>query len=231
MAGSTAALRNMADHRIRGRGDLEAQLGVPVLAAVPRTRREHHDETALVTLAVPDGPAAEAYRRLRARILAMADRWGLKTVMVAGPTSGSATTAIAANLAVSMASTGRRVALLSTDLRLVHEPPRTRDAPGAAGRAVSGRADRPPRVGADAGGARRALRGVGLRGGGSAGDTAGRRGADAGSRWWTGSWSWPMPSTPPGRSWPRSAISCARWAATSSAPCSATCGSSQPLVG
>lgn len=112
-----AHLRSSTNRRIRDRSDLEAQLGAPVLGAVPRTRREGQPETALVTLTVPDGRASEAYRGVRARIMAMADLWGLKTLMVAGPTSGSASTAIAANLAVSMASAGKRVALVSADLR------------------------------------------------------------------------------------------------------------------
>lgn len=116
---AVASVRTMVDRRLQGRGDLEAQLGAPVLATVPRTRRAGHDDSALVTLVLPDGPAAEAYRGLRARILAMADRWGLKTVMVASPTPtpDGAATAIAANLAVSMAATGREVALVSVDLR------------------------------------------------------------------------------------------------------------------
>jgi capsular exopolysaccharide synthesis family protein len=114
---ATKSARRTLDRRIRGPGDLEAQLGAPLLATVPRTRREGHDERALVTLAVPDGPAAEAYRGLRARILAMAERWDLKTVLVASPTPEGASTAIAANLAVTVAATGRRVALVSADLR------------------------------------------------------------------------------------------------------------------
>jgi capsular exopolysaccharide synthesis family protein len=114
---SLAKVRGATDRRIRGRGDLEAELGAPVLGAVPRTRRDGQPESALVTLAVPDGPASEAYRGVRARIMAMADRWGLKTVLVTGPTPGSGTTAIAANLAVSIAATGKRVALVSADLR------------------------------------------------------------------------------------------------------------------
>jgi capsular exopolysaccharide synthesis family protein len=115
---STASLRGALDRRLRGRNDLETQLGAPVLATVPRTRREgQRDDEALVTLAVPDGPAAESYRRLRVRILTMADRWGLRTVMVAGASPDSGSTAIAANLAVSMAAAGRRVALVSADLR------------------------------------------------------------------------------------------------------------------
>jgi capsular exopolysaccharide synthesis family protein len=117
-AGMTvSSVRGLAGRRLRGRADLEAQLKAPLLAAVPRTRREGHDEAALVTLALPDGPAAESYRRLRARILAMADGGGLKSVMVAGPTPDSGTAAIAANLAVAVAATGRRVALVGADLR------------------------------------------------------------------------------------------------------------------
>jgi polysaccharide biosynthesis transport protein len=114
---AVASLRGLADRRIRGRGDLEAQLGAPVLATVPRTRREGLDGSTLVTVALPDGPAAEAYRGLRARILAMAARSGLQTVMVASPTPTpeGATAAVAANLAASVASTGRRVALLSAE--------------------------------------------------------------------------------------------------------------------
>jgi capsular polysaccharide biosynthesis protein len=121
---AVASLRGLADRRIRGRGDVEALLGAPVLATVPRTRREGADGPTLVTVAMPDGPAAEAYRGLRARILAMAERSGLRTVMVSSPmpTSESATAAIAANLAVSVASTGRRVALVSADELLESGP-------------------------------------------------------------------------------------------------------------
>jgi len=47
----------------------------------------------------------------------MADRQGMKTIMVASPTGDGAKTAIAANLAVSLAQVGKRVVLLSADLR------------------------------------------------------------------------------------------------------------------
>ena len=114
---ATAILRGRVDRRLRGHRDLEAQLGAPVLTDIPRTRRDGHDAEALVTMAVPDGPAAEAYRRLRAQLLTMADRSGLKTVMVASPSTENGSTAIAANLAVSIAAAGRRVSLVSADLR------------------------------------------------------------------------------------------------------------------
>ena len=124
---STATAPSRLGRRLRGPGDLEAQLGAPLLATVPRTRRPTPgsgsawgpgaEDIALVTVAVPDGPAAEAYRRLRARILTVTERFGLKTVMVASPTVEGGAAVIAANLAVSVAATGRRVTLVGADLR------------------------------------------------------------------------------------------------------------------
>jgi len=71
----------------------------------------------LVTMQHPNGAASEAYRALRTRVLVMAERQGLKTIMVASPTGEDGKTAIAANLAVSLAQVGKRVVLLSADLR------------------------------------------------------------------------------------------------------------------
>jgi protein-tyrosine kinase len=50
-------------------------------------------------------------------MMVMAERRDLKTVMVASPTGEDGKTAIAANLAVSLAQVGKRVVLLSADLR------------------------------------------------------------------------------------------------------------------
>jgi capsular exopolysaccharide synthesis family protein len=88
-----------------------------VLATVPRTRRNGRTAPTLVTMQHPNSPASEAYRALRTRVLVMAERQGLKTIMVASPTGEDGKTAIAANLAVSLAQVGKRVVLLSADLR------------------------------------------------------------------------------------------------------------------
>jgi capsular exopolysaccharide synthesis family protein len=110
--------RDRVDGRLRGRVDLEEYLRAPVLATVPRTRRNGgRTAPALVTMQHPNGPASEAYRALRTRVLVMAERQGLKTIMVASPTGEDGRSAIAANLAVSLAQVGKRVVLLSADLR------------------------------------------------------------------------------------------------------------------
>ena len=109
--------RDRVDNRLRGRVDLEEYLRAPVLATVPRTRRNGRTAPTLVTMQHPNSPASEAYRALRTRVLVMAERQGLKTIMVASPTGEDGRSAIAANLAVSLAQVGKRVVLLSADLR------------------------------------------------------------------------------------------------------------------
>ncbi|MGH8990488.1 MAG: polysaccharide biosynthesis tyrosine autokinase [Acidimicrobiia bacterium] len=109
--------RDRVDGRLRGRVDLEEQLRAPVLATVPRTRRSGRSAPTLVTMQHPHSPASEAYRALRTRMLVMAERRGMKTIMVASPSGEDGRTAIAANLAVSLSQVGKRVVLLSADLR------------------------------------------------------------------------------------------------------------------
>jgi succinoglycan biosynthesis transport protein ExoP len=109
--------RDRVDGRLRSRADLEDHLRAPVLASVPRTRRNGRAAPTLVTMQHPHSPASEAYRALRTRMMVMAERQGMKTIMVASPTGDGAKTAIAANLAVSLAQVGKRVVLLSADLR------------------------------------------------------------------------------------------------------------------
>jgi len=112
-----AFARDRVDGRLRGRLDLEEMLRAPVLATVPRTRRNGRSAPTLVTMQHPHSPASEAYRALRTRMLVMAERRGMKTIMVASPTGEDGKTAIAANLAVSLSQVGKRVVLLSADLR------------------------------------------------------------------------------------------------------------------
>ncbi|MGH9009303.1 MAG: polysaccharide biosynthesis tyrosine autokinase, partial [Acidimicrobiia bacterium] len=109
--------RDRVDNGLRGRVDLEEYLQAPVLATVPRTRRNDRSTPTLVTMQDPSSPASEAYRALRTRVLVMAERQGVKTIMVASPSGEEGKTAIAANLAVSLAQAGKRVVLLSADLR------------------------------------------------------------------------------------------------------------------
>ncbi|MGH2710235.1 MAG: polysaccharide biosynthesis tyrosine autokinase [Actinomycetota bacterium] len=113
-----AFLRERLDDRLQGREDLEARAGAPVLAIIPKVPGwRKRDRAKLVTLDQPKSPASEAYRTLRTGVLFMAAERGMRTLMVASATSGEGKTTTAANLAVVLAQAGKRVILVSADLR------------------------------------------------------------------------------------------------------------------
>jgi capsular polysaccharide biosynthesis protein len=103
--------RARVDRRLVGRADLEEHLGAPVLATVPRVRRRRG--APLITVEQPDSRASDAYRALRIRMLAVAAKQPLRTVLVASPAGDNGTTAVAANLAASLTQAGKEVVLIS----------------------------------------------------------------------------------------------------------------------
>jgi polysaccharide biosynthesis transport protein len=116
---SAAFLRERLDDRLRGRIDLEANAGVPVLAVIPAVRSwRHRDESMIVSLDLPDSPPAEAYRTLRTGVLFDAAATSTtKVVLVTSPEAGEGKTTTAANLGVSLAQAGKKVIIVAADLR------------------------------------------------------------------------------------------------------------------
>lgn len=113
-----AFLRHRLDTRIRGRGDLEAAAGAPVLAAIPRVSKwRSKRRTHLAIVEDPGGGTAEAYRTLRTGILYATTQADAHAILVASPTAGEGKTTTAANLAVALAEADKRVILVSADLR------------------------------------------------------------------------------------------------------------------
>jgi tyrosine-protein kinase len=115
---ATAALRDHLDDRIRGPFDLEARSGTPVLAMVPAFRPPSRRDPAskLVTVGNRGSVVAEAYRALRTRVIAAATARGARTLLITSP-AWEDKGAVAANLAVALAQSGRRTILLCADLR------------------------------------------------------------------------------------------------------------------
>jgi len=103
--------------RLRGRSDLEATAGVPVFAAIPKTGLHRKRSGGLVTETEPHGVASEAYRTLRTGLLMSATRRPLTTVVITSPHDGEGKSTTTANLGVALAEAGKRVVLLSADLR------------------------------------------------------------------------------------------------------------------
>ena len=116
--GGLAFAREQLDDRLRGRADLERAVGAPVFAVIPRVPGwKKRTEVKLVTVDQPKSAVAESYRTLRTSILFAAAQKGVRNIMVVSPTAGEGKTTTAANLAVVLADAGKRVILISCDLR------------------------------------------------------------------------------------------------------------------
>jgi capsular exopolysaccharide synthesis family protein len=113
-----AFLRDRLDDRFSGKADVERATGVPVLATVPKfvpgKKKRSKD---LVVITDPAGSASEAYRSLRTNLQFVATQRRLKSVLVTSPAAGEGKTVTTANLALALAQAGRRVVLISADLR------------------------------------------------------------------------------------------------------------------
>ncbi|MBD7958572.1 polysaccharide biosynthesis tyrosine autokinase [Microbacterium sp. Sa4CUA7] len=122
-----AVLRTVLDTRIHTLSDLEALTDKPMLGGIafdPEAAKRP-----LIVHADPRSPRAESFRSLRTNLqfLDVADGPRSFVVSSAGPGEGKSTTT--ANLAIALAETGARVALLDGDLRL----PRVADYMGLEG--------------------------------------------------------------------------------------------------
>lgn len=112
LATGTAFLRDRLDDRLRGPDEFDEICG-PMLAVVPATRRGRLDP---VVARRPESAGAEAYRELRTLLLRVAEQRDTKSLLITSPT-GDAQTAVSANVAVTLAQTGRRVVLVQADMR------------------------------------------------------------------------------------------------------------------
>lgn len=116
--GAAAPLvRDRLSGKLRSSREIEAILGGPVLGIIPEIpKRKWREGAFLVTTADEGSSVAEAFRILRTNILSSIPPT-TKTLLVTSPHQGDGKTATVANLGVSLARAGRRVILVSADLR------------------------------------------------------------------------------------------------------------------
>jgi capsular exopolysaccharide synthesis family protein len=128
-----AFIRDRMDDRIRGTGELERSARAPILATVPYSSNAKLNGVA--SLDESDPPVAEAYRRLRTSVQLLTREDRLRILMIASAVEQEGKTTTAANLAVSLAMIGRRVILVSADLRRprLHELLDVDNGPGVEG--------------------------------------------------------------------------------------------------
>lgn len=122
-----AILRSVLDTRIHSLHDIEAATEAPVLGGIaldPEAKKRP-----LIVHADPRNPRAESFRSLRTNLQFIDVDGSSRSFVVssAGPGEGKSTTT--ANLAIALAETGARVALVDGDLRL----PRVADYMGIEG--------------------------------------------------------------------------------------------------
>lgn len=117
LAAGVALLLEYLDDTIKTSDDVERILKHTTLGSIARISPVRKPEDALITLVHPRSPTAEDYRTLRTnlRYSGIENPGGALLVTSANPSEGKTTTA--ANLAVAIAQSGKRVVLLDADLR------------------------------------------------------------------------------------------------------------------
>jgi succinoglycan biosynthesis transport protein ExoP len=119
-----AFLIELLDESIKGKDELERVTNLPTLALVPElTSWREKDAAYLVTAQDPKSAAAEAYRALRTSVKFLGLDRPAQVIQVTSMSQGEGKTTTVANLAITLAQAGDRVAVVCCDLRRprVHE--------------------------------------------------------------------------------------------------------------
>jgi succinoglycan biosynthesis transport protein ExoP len=112
-----AMLAEALDRRVRDEHEIEAALGLPLLARVAKPSRNLQKSDDLVMLKEPASAHGETYRKLRTSIEFVNPNGALRTIMVTSAVEQEGKSTTIANLAVALARGNRRVALVDLDLR------------------------------------------------------------------------------------------------------------------
>ena len=113
-----ALLREATDRRLRSVKEVSAVLGMPVLGAVPPTkRRQSLADQGQKVLLDSESHAAEAYRMIRTSVFFGTRKHRAKTILVTSPGAGAGKTILVSNLAIAMAQAGHKTLILDANFR------------------------------------------------------------------------------------------------------------------
>ncbi len=118
-----AYLLELADRSYRSPDEIARDLGVPILGHLQMTtltrkdRKDDNLDLSLVAFHKAKSTASEAYRGVRTAIYFGNQAGNIKVIQVTSPVPGDGKSTVAANLAISIAQSGRRTLLLDCDMR------------------------------------------------------------------------------------------------------------------
>lgn len=104
------------DDSVNSTDQVKDLIGATTLAAVVNIK-SNKVPNKLITIQMPSLPAVEAYRLLRTRITFASIDKSIRTIVITSSAPSDGKTVTAANLAVAMAQSGKRVILVDADLR------------------------------------------------------------------------------------------------------------------
>jgi Mrp family chromosome partitioning ATPase/capsular polysaccharide biosynthesis protein len=108
-----AAARERLDDRLRTAADARTGLGAPVLGLIARIQRaDGGDVLGPLTIEAPNSRTADAFRRLRANVVAAATEANARSILVTSIGSGDGRNAVAMNLAGALAAAGKQVVVV-----------------------------------------------------------------------------------------------------------------------
>jgi polysaccharide biosynthesis transport protein len=105
------------DTRVRTAEEIRTRLGLPLLARIPKAPKKLRAKHRLVTEVAPNSFEADAFRLLRGNLEFANVERRAKTIMITSALAGEGKSTTAANLAVVLARSGKRVVLVDLDLR------------------------------------------------------------------------------------------------------------------
>jgi capsular exopolysaccharide synthesis family protein len=113
---AVAMAKERSSDVVRSPAELQEKLGIPVVGSIPKPRRQSSERNLVVT-GGNRNITADAYRRLRTSVLGVVAPTKAKTILVTSADGSEGKTATVANLGAALAELGRRVIVVSADLR------------------------------------------------------------------------------------------------------------------
>lgn len=104
------------DNKVRSVDEIIAEIDKPVLATIPRVSNLRGNGS-LLTLSKPSSPGSEAYRLLKTNLSFVEPDKPVKSILLTSATPEDGKSITLANLAVTLARSGRRVIIIEADFR------------------------------------------------------------------------------------------------------------------